>query len=210
MTQDIVPSSETLFSKSIPRLNTAFNKYKVLAIPQCTPVLMQHLGEVARRLSNAVYLLKSVHSLEERAPDIAMQNLFHAMAHSPTSDTIYANADLEFDILRLHTESFYWVAHRTLNVLNASQKSFQRARLPGLVGEIKCRGVTNVRNQFIEHPFVANETFSLGGMWKGPVIGEIGRDPHGKELQDLGLYVNATEWANAVSIALEAAANQLQ
>ena len=67
-------------------------------------------------------------------------------------------------------------------------------------------GVTNVRNHFIEHPYHYNEQFSIGGMHVGPVLnGGIGKDGNGNLKTDPGLYINAIEWAVALTSILKKA-----
>ena len=102
------------------------------------------------------------------------------------------------------TEAFYNSAWRIYQLIRHASKP-----LPGIAFE--CVGVRDVRNQLMEHPEKGDEiyaqSFSSGGA-EGPVL--KGYRPAGtsKTYPDMGLYVNAEEFASNLSRALSGALSE--
>jgi len=202
---------DKLLGESLPRLNKAMAEYYDLATPRCSPEQGQLLGELSRRIKQCDFLLRNVATLEQRQFSLSLNVLAAVARNQPDADERFEASCQELDVMRLFTESFYWVAHKASSVISARQDCFRDKRLPKMPSKIAHRGVTNVRNHLIEHPFEYSETFSIGGMWFGPVLnGGLGRDANGNEVKDSGLYFNAIEWAETVAAVLARASEQLR
>lgn len=202
---------DTLFGESLPRLLDAMNEYRGLASPLCVDGMEQLLAELGRRIKQCEFLLRNTAAIEERQLAVALDVLVAAVGNQADADKRLEASCQQMDTMRLFSESFYWVAHKATAVILAKHPCFHGKRLPKMPSKIAHGGVTNVRNHLIEHPFDYSDTFSLGGMWYGPVLnGGLGKDSHGNEIKDHGLYVNAIEWADTVSGVLLRASEELR
>lgn len=202
---------DTLFLESLPRLLTAMAEYYQLAAPNCTKEQIQLLAELSRRIKQCDFLLRNAGSIEERQFAVSMDVLISAVRNQSDADDRFEASCKQMDTMRLFTESFYWVAHKATSVILANHACFKEKRLPKMPAKMAHGGVTNVRNHLIEHPFDYNDTFSLGGMWCGTVLnGGLGKDSKGNEIKDPGLYFNAVEWADTISVVLLRASEELR
>ena len=202
---------ETLFDETIPRLLQAVDEYYALAVPYCSAEKIQLLAELQRRIKQCELLLKNVGAIESQRMAVAMNVLAALARQQPNAEQFYETSCQQMDAMWLFTESFYWVAHKATSVILANHACFQGKRLPGMPVKIVHGGVTNVRNHLIEHPFEYSNTFGLGGMWSGPVLsGGLGKDAKGNKIKDQGLYFNALEWADTISLVLLRASDKLR
>lgn len=71
---------DKLFGESLPRLLQAIDEYHALAVPHCTPELIQLLAELQRRIKQREFLLRNVAAIEERLLAAAMNVLAAADA----------------------------------------------------------------------------------------------------------------------------------
>ena len=193
-------SGERLFTHSLPALQHAFKEYSKVAVPHCTPEKSQIFGELRRRINQADSVLTALLSRIDQMKLAAIQSLFQAPPGTPESEAAFEATARQADENILLTEMFYWVAHRTRNVINKPLKDHS-IRLPGMQGKMKSEGVTNVRSHLMEHPPMLDEQFSLGG--------EIGPKLRGSS-RDKGLYLNAIEWAEELTGVLDRASKLLE
>jgi hypothetical protein len=200
-----------LLSVSLPRLLQATSEYHGLACSSCSAEEIQLLGELTRRIKQCDFLLRNVGAVEQRQFSNVMNILGAVVGKQADADMRFEASCQELDVIRLFTETFYWVAHRVNTVVVANHASFRGKRLPKLPRKLKTGGVTIVRNHLLEHPFEYSETFGLGGMWRGPVLnGGVGQDSNENRVKDSGLFFNAIEWAETITDALLAAVDQLK
>jgi hypothetical protein len=149
--------------------------------------------EISKRLRQLSWTLKKVISLLQHN---ANQNK-HMLSGEVDPNSQQAIADrLETgDQIEIHTESFYWIAHRTGAVIRL---------MPGL-RTFKAVGVRSVRNWLLEHVEGPGGSTNIGIGWgssvglDGVIIG--GNGPTIATLiagKDQGLYPNATEFFEKV------------
>jgi len=201
----------TLLSVSLPRLLNATSEYHSLACSSCSAEEIQLLGELSRRIKQCDFLLRNVGVFEQRQFSNALGILGSVVGKQQDADAQFEASCQELDVIRLLTETFYWVAHRVNTVVVANHASLRGKRLPELPKKLKTGGVTNVRNHLLEHPFEYSETFGLGGMWRGPVLnGGVGQDSNGNQVEDSGLFFNAIEWAETITETLLTASEKLK
>lgn len=209
--ENIKSPSDTLFDVSLPRLLQVMDEYHVLAAPHCSPEHIQLLGELSRRIKQCEFLLRNTGGIEQRQLAVA-KNVFAAFAgKQPDAAQHFGTSCQDIDAMWLLSESFYWVAHKAILLIIGKPKCFKGSRLPKMPAKFPNGGAANVRNHFIEHPFEYNNQFGLGGMWRGPVLnGGLGKDQSGNVIEDLGLYLNAIEWADSTSKILLRANKELR
>lgn len=116
----------------------------------------------------------------------------------------------------MHTESFYYFAHRAQDILEGGQRRSSRRRripstrqvkdLPHVDGFKRSLMITLIRNHLIEHPYGTYEDFggSHGAISArhGPMILVRGEGPIPTKLrpkQDPGLFRNAQELTGLIS-----------
>jgi hypothetical protein len=108
----------------------------------------------------------------------------------------------ESDELWVLLDSFYYTAHRVLDICNDN-----RHDLPGL-GKVDARGIREVRNHLVEHPTkdegIVVASIKCGGP-SGPGMKPMrfGLDPEGP--LDAGLHANCRLFLEAVTHALRQA-----
>jgi hypothetical protein len=146
--------------------------------------------EIVKRLRQLGWMIEEVISL--------CQHIFNQQRSMFQTGTLPSDADLRnfgvaqvaiHDRIELHTESFYWFAHRTATVIRL---------MPGLKS-FNAVGVRDVRNWLLEHTGPSGSP-SVGFGWgsgaefdgvlrggKGPTIATLADG-------DKGLYTNATEF----------------
>ena len=129
-------------------------------------------------------------------PNLKIDNL--TVALSPMSDTfLIDDQDLpKYRELRLMTIQFYQIVHRVLKILS---------KLPGLK-HFRCRPITIVRNQLIEHPEdksskILYDSFGFGKI-TGPVIKALRINGQAGIHEDAGFYPNANAFIHDLEKAL--------
>ena len=199
-----------LFGESLPRLLQAMAEYHRLAAPLCSPEQIHLLAELSRRIKQCAFLLQKIGEIEQRQFSVAIDVLSAVARKQPDAEQRFEASCQEIDFMWLFTESFYWVAHKVISVIQAKNACFQGKRLPKMPSKFAHGGVTNVRNHLIEHPFEYSNTFGLGGMWCGPVLnGGSGKDSNGNNVKDSGLFFNAIEWTETVADILLLASKEI-
>jgi hypothetical protein len=186
-----------------------FAQYRTLASKKCSAEQTQLLGELGRRTNQLAFLLDNIAFLEQRAAENVFNNLRLTISRTESASAFFEQSLRELDTMRLFAESFYWISHKIISVVNAKQRNYVGKRLPGFEQTLRCAGVTNVRNNLMEHPFTANETFGLGGFKTGPTFGP-GSDANGNEVIDAGLFPNALEFAQRFNMVLTEAIQKLE
>ncbi|WP_310540370.1 hypothetical protein [Phenylobacterium sp.] len=127
--------------------------------------------------------------LEQREGIEAAMAEWRTRTQGPQARTYFADSDW----MELLTEQFYLIAFRAGRIIES---------LPGMKG-FGAVGVRNVRNQLIEHndgtdSLVFNGGFAFGGS-QGPVVAAVRTDQQPGHWQDAGLFLNAQEFARALT-----------
>lgn len=127
--------------------------------------------------------------LEQREGIEASMAEWRTRTQGPQARTSFADSDW----MELLTEQFYLIAFRAGRIIES---------LPGMKG-FGPVGVRNIRNQLIEHndgadSLVFNGGFASGGS-QGPVVAAVRSDHQPDHWQDAGLFLNAQEFARALT-----------
>jgi hypothetical protein len=154
--------------------------------------------EINKRLRQLSWTIEKVTSLLQHNADQNKQMLqmlpVRALADPKYQQSVAASLET-VDQIELHTESFYWIAHRTGAVIRM---------MPGL-SSFKAIGVRNVRNWLLEHVEKPNGSTNVGIGWgAGVELDGVLRGGNGPTIaalvegKDQGLYPNAMEFFDEV------------
>jgi hypothetical protein len=145
---------------------------------------------------------------------VLVREYFRYGGHNPHDE----DGHLSF-LMFMHTEAFYYFAHRVQDILEGGQRrtggrrgrrpvprTHQDKDLPHIEGFKRSRMITLIRNHLIEHPYGTYEDFggSHGAVSSrdGPLILVRGEGPIPTKLrpkQDPGLFRNAQELTGLIS-----------
>lgn len=202
----------------LDRINSAFltldhglEEYREAAASILNPEQTQIFGSIRRRSNQCRISIGEVQVIHGRLEyfAFAMLKAFNRSDHAEI-ERLMGHSSNDLDKAILHAEHFYWSAHKAIDSVIVKEKHFAGKRLPGMPGKFPHGGVTLVRNHLMAHPFLYNETYSLGGRDTGPVLaGGSGRDANGNLVVDRGLYINAEEWLESMIAIVSAATRSL-
>ena len=174
------------------RARECFDAYRSLEYGKFGGANDAQAQEISKRLRQLLWIIEQVISLCQYNADRHRQ-MFQTRAVSTVKDLQQHGLD-QIEIherIELHTETFYWIAHRTVEVI---------CRMPGL-NSFKAVGVRDVRNRLLEHVEKPGGSTSVGFGWgSGGGLDGVVRDGNGPtkatliEGKDKGLYRNATEF----------------
>ncbi len=170
------------------RARDSFDAYRSLEYEKFGGANNARSQEIIKRLRQLLWLIEQVISICQHSTDRNRQ-----MLETQAEITVGDGLDLIeiHDRVELHTETFYWIAHRTAEVIRG---------MPGLK-PFKAVGVRDVRNWLLEHVEKPGGSTSVGFGW-GASAGPDGviRESNGPTIatpvpgRDKGLYRNATEF----------------
>jgi hypothetical protein len=181
------------------RARECFEAYRSLEYGKFGSANDAQAREINKRLRQLGWIIEQVISLCQYSADQHRQ-LAQTLAVSPDKylqqiEQMGRGQIALNDQIELHTETFYWIAHRAGAVIRS---------MPGL-SSFNAIGVRNVRNWLLEHVEGPSGSVNVGIGWgsgggfdgilaggKGPTIATL---IAGK---DSGLYCNATEFFDEV------------
>jgi hypothetical protein len=193
-----MPYKPSMFDAIIPILDLYTEKYG-----HANGYEPHLAAEVKVRLAELQFIVDRVHVVETDGEVNAIQSSIKAAQESPAKAfEVFGNLigamSTEAKVL---SEAFYNSAWRIRQLVRYYAKP-----LPGV--SFECIGVRDVRNQLIEHPEKGDkifiQSFATGGP-NGPVLKVYRPTGTATTFQDMGLYVNAEEFADSLSQALGSA-----
>lgn len=166
------------------RARECFDTYRTLEYGKFGGKNDAQAMEASKRLRQLQWIIEKVISLCAHSTEQHLQ-MMQMLATKPLTDPYYQHhglAQIELlDQIEIHTETFYWISHRTSAVLR---------EMPGL-RSFKAAGARDVRNWLLEHVEKPGGSTTVGFGWGGSNGPMMATNIPGK---DKGLYANAGEF----------------
>jgi hypothetical protein len=173
------------------RARESFDSYRSLEYEKFGGANNPEAMEIYKRLRQLSWTIEKVMSLVQHSVSQGMRMLPGEAPVDSNYQKAFADRLETSDQIELHTESFYWIAHRTGTAIRS---------MPGL-SSFEAIGVRNVRNHLLEHVEKRGGSSNVGIGWgagvglDGVIVG--GNGPTIAAIiagKDRGLYPNALEF----------------
>lgn len=194
-----------MFENSRKFLETYFFKAKKSGAltDRTTHVLLELRG----RLRQLQYSYKKIRGLSDNLlaeQELTNPGTTHILVYveqgdpEESPDRIAKISPLPQDELIVLLESFYYSAHRCVDLVNDHRK-----HLPGL-GRVKAKGIVDARNHLIEHTNKknGNPVFSFQTGPSGPRLRALSWSKFDSSSNDPGLWANADEFQDKIEASL--------
>ena len=159
----------------------------------------RYLIEARTRLSQALYLLRRFREVELNDNEKTRQFLLEGHSDQPARDDFALEHDTRNEVKKVYCEAFYYFAFQCKEALECVDRQGGNLRLRF---NFDPKGVRNVRNRLIAHPWkkggILTGTWAFGGA-EGLVLEPTASGPKGRGRLDAGLYPNAQEFILALT-----------